>query len=197
VQRRNAARRVEKEKMMRVVRSDSLQRLLRRGLSVVGIALGSLALFSAAASADLAVLTPGHAYCYYFEHADWGWGGMHLVAANPTTISAGPSNYISGLNGKPQDTVFYVNCLSGGSRIGGVVYVGLPRIVMQANGSDYSFSRQYEIHGIRHLGTSSHTVMTVELAIDGTLSRDVINGTVKITAPGCLPHTYTVNYAGS
>jgi hypothetical protein len=25
----------------------------------------------------------------------------------------------------------------------------------------------------------------------------VINGTVKITAPGCLPHTFTVNYAGS
>jgi hypothetical protein len=39
--------------------------------------------------------------------------------------------------------------------------------------------------------------MTVELAIDGTLSRDVINGTVKITAPGCLPHPYTVVYAGS
>ena len=182
---------------MRVVRTDTLRRLLRRGLPVGGVVIGSLALFSAAASADLAVLTPGHAYCYYFEHAGWGWGGMHLVAANPTTISAGPSNYISGLNGKPQDTVFYVNCQSGGTRIGGVAYVGLPRIAMRADGSDYSFSQSYEIHGIRHLGTRSRTAMTVDLAIDGTLSRDVINGTVKITAPGCLPHTYTVNYAGS
>ena len=182
---------------MRVIRSDSLGRLFRRGLSVVGVVIGSLALFSAAASADLAVLTPGHAYCYYFDHAGWGWGGMHLVAANPTTISAGPSNYISGLNGKAQDTVFYVNCQSSGTRIGGVAYIGLPRIVMHADGSDYSFSKQYEIHGIRHLGTQSHAAMTVELSIDGTLSRDVINGTVKITAPGCLPHTYTVNYAGA
>jgi hypothetical protein len=183
--------------MMRVVRSGSGKRLFRRGLSVVGVAIGSLALFSAAASADLAVLTPGHAYCYYFSHADWGWGGMHLVAANPTTISAGPSNYISGLNGKPQDTVFYVNCESGGSQIGGVAYVGLPRIAMHAAGSDYGFSEKYQFHGIRHLGTQSHVAMTVELSIDGTLSRDVINGTVRITAPGCLPHTYTVNYTGA
>jgi hypothetical protein len=25
----------------------------------------------------------------------------------------------------------------------------------------------------------------------------VINGTVRITAPGCLPHAFTVNYSGS
>jgi hypothetical protein len=183
--------------MMRALRSDSLHRLVRRGLSVVGVGIGSVALFGAAASADLAVLTPGHAYCYYFDHAEWGWGGMHLVAANPTTISAGPSNYISGLNGTPQDTVFYVNCQSGANRIGGVAYVGLPKIAMHAQGSDYSFSKKYDFHGIRHLGTSSRTTMNVELAINGTLSRDVINGTVKITAPGCLPHTYTVDYSGS
>jgi len=183
--------------MMRVARSDGGKRLFRRGLSVIGVGIGSLALFSAAASADLAVLTPGHAYCYYFDHAKWGWGGMHLVAANPTTISAGPSNFISGLNGTAQDTVFYVNCESGGTRIGGVAYVGLPKIAMHPVGSDYTFSKNYEFHGIRHLGTQSRTTMTVELAIDGTLSRDVINGTVKITAPGCLPHPYAVVYAGS
>src|ERR1700728_3025530 len=126
---------------MRVVRSDNLGRLFRRGLSLAGVVTGSLALLGGAASADIAVLTPGHAYCYYFSHADWGWGGMHLVAANPTTISAGPSNFISGLNGTAQDTVFYVNCESGGSRIGGVAYVGLPKIVMHAVGSDYTFSK--------------------------------------------------------
>jgi hypothetical protein len=172
-------------------------RLFRRGLSLAGAVIGSLALFGAAASADLATLTPGHAYCYYFTHPEWGWGGMHLVAASPTTISAGPSNYISGLNGTPQDTVFYVNCESGPSKIGGVAYVGLPRIVMQAVGSEYGFSKKYTIHGIRHLGTRSRTAMTVTLAISGSLSGDVINGTVRITAPGCLPHAFTVNYSGS
>jgi hypothetical protein len=187
---------VDKEKLMRV-RPGFGHHLVRRGLSVAGVVIGSLALFSAAASADLATLTPGHAYCYYFNHSEWGWGGMHLVAAEPTTISAGPSNYISGLDGKPQDTVFYVNCESGPKQIGGVAYVGLPRIAMHAVGSEYSFSKKYTIHGIHHLGTQSRTAMTVTLAISGSLSRDVINGTVRITAPGCLPHTYTVNYSGS
>lgn len=200
VNRRDAARRVDKEKLMRVIRSGMLHRLVVRGVAVGGAVIGSLALFSAAASADLAVLTPGHAYCYYFSHPSntaWGWGGMHLVAANRTTISAGPNNYISGLNGKAQDTVFYVNCESGGSRIGGVAYVGLPRIAMHTIGSEYGFSKSYEFHGIRHLGTSSRTVMTVTLSISGELSAATINGTVKITAPGCLPRAYTVNYAGS
>jgi hypothetical protein len=187
---------VDKERLMRV-RSGFAHHLFKRAFSIAGVVVGSLALFSAAASADLATLTPGHAYCYYFTHPEWGWGGMHLVAANPTTIAAGPSNYISGLNGKPQDTVFYVNCQSGSNLIGGVVYVGLPKIVMHAVGSDYAFAKRYTIPGIRHLGTQSHKAIVVTLAISGTLSRDTINGTVKITAAGCLPHTFTVNYAGS
>ena len=96
-----------------------------------------------------------------------------------------------------QDTVFYVNCESGGKQIGGVAYVGLPRIAMHAIGSEYGFSKTFEFHGIRHLGTSSRTQMTVTLSISGELSAETINGAVKITAPGCLPHAYTVNYAGS
>jgi hypothetical protein len=187
---------VEKEKLMRVGPGFA-HHLFKRACTIAGVATGSLALFSAAASADLATLTPGHAYCYYFSHPQWGWGGMHLVAGSPTTIAAGPSNYISGLDGKPQDTVFYVNCQSGPNLIGGVAYVGLPKIAMHAVGSEYTFSKKYTIPGIRHLGTKSHTTMAVTLAISGTLDRDVINGTVRITAAGCLPHTFTVNYAGS
>jgi len=153
------------------------------------------ALLTAEASADLPTLTPGHAYCDYFSTPRYG--GMHLVASSPTVIGKGPSNYISGLNGKPQDTVYYVNCQTGKGYIGGVAYIGLPRIVLQPVGSEYTFNKHFVIPGIRHLQTSSHVTMTVTMSISGSVGEGVINGKLKLTAPGCLPHGLSMSYSGS
>ena len=121
---------------------------------------------------------------------------MHLVAANPTVIAAGPSNFISGTGYKPQNTVFYIDCVPGPGRVGGEAYVGLPRIVMHPNGTSYSFDRKFVIPGIRHLGTRSHATMDVSLSISGSYSPGVINGVVHVTAPGCLPHQFVIPFAG-
>jgi hypothetical protein len=121
---------------------------------------------------------------------------MHLVAASPTVIAAGPSNFVSGVGGKPQDTVFYIDCVPGDGRIGGDAYVGLPRIVMQRHGGTYSFNNHYTIRGIRHLETNSKATTTVSFAISGSVAAGVINGTVHMAAPGCLPKTLVMNYAG-
>src|ERR1700733_13824662 len=122
---------------------------------------------------------------------------MHLVASSPTVIGAGPSNYISGLNGTKQDTVYYVDCATGAGRIGGVAYVGLPRIVLKPLGSGYAFKKTFVIKGIRHLETKSHVTMTVTLSISGSVGAGVINGKLKMTAPGCLPHGLSMTYSGS
>jgi hypothetical protein len=167
----------------------------RYGLSVVVVTLGVGALLATEAGAALATLTPGHAYCDYFSTPRYG--GMHLVASSPTVIGSGPSNYISGLNGTKQDTVYYVNCATGAGRIGGVAYVGLPRIVLTPLGSEYTFNKNFVIKGIRHLQTKSHVTMTVTMSISGTVGEGVINGKLKMTAPGCLPNGLSMSYSGS
>jgi hypothetical protein len=176
-------------------RESHLRRRFGRGGFASIAVVAAIALFTGAAGASLATLTPGHAYCYYFS-APGRWGGMHLVAASPTVIAAGPSNYISGLGGKPQDTVLYVDCIPGPGRIGGDAYVGIPRIVMHPVGSTYSFDEKYVIPGIRHLGTRSHATSVVTLSISGSVSTGVINGVAHLVAPGCLPHQLVIAFAG-
>jgi len=180
--------------------SASRERVFRKGrrarrLSSLGSITVVAALFSGAAGASLATLSPGHAYCYYFS-GPGRYGGMHLVAAGPSVIAKGPSNYESGVGGKPQDTVFYVDCLPGRGRIGGEAYVGLPRIVLHLVGGSYAFDRHFSIPGIRHLGTTSRARMKVTMHISGTLAEGVINGTVHLTAPGCLPRPLVMSYKG-
>ena len=176
-------------------RRPLLRRELGRGFFASGIVIGALALLSVAAGASLATLTPGHAYCYYFSGPGRS-GGMHLVAATPTVIATGPSNYISGTGKEPQETVFYVDCIPGPGRVGGDAYIGLPRIVMHPSGGGYSFAGRYVVPGIRHLGTRSHATSVVSLAISGTVAPGVINGVVHVTAPGCLPHQLVIPFAG-
>src|SRR5665213_51222 len=98
---------------MRAALGRRFQHRLRWSIPFLGAQIGAVALFTVQASASLASLTPGHAYCYYFSGAGRS-GGMHLVAANSHVIAAGPSNYISGTGGKAQDSVFYVDCVAGG-----------------------------------------------------------------------------------
>lgn len=164
--------------------------LLTRRVPLLTVVIGAASLFGVEAGAAVATLTPGHAYCYYFSAPRYG--GMHLVAAN-TTIVPGPSNYISGLGGKPQDTVFYVDCAG---RVGGDAYIGLPRIVMQRGATGYVFDRHFSIPGIRHLGTSSHKKLTTTVSITGSVVDGAINGTVHVKAPGCLSATLVVHYSG-
>lgn len=162
-----------------------------RRTSVTAVVVGAVSLFGVQAGADVATLTSGHAYCYYFSAPRYG--GMHLVAASPTVIAAGPSNYVSGLAGKPQDTVFYIDCAG---RIGGDAYIGLPRIAMQRSASGYVFTKRITVKGLRHIGTSSHATLTATLSISGSVSAGAINGTVKVKAPGCLSRTLVVHYSG-
>lgn len=167
----------------------------QRHLVSIAVLTVVAALISTAASASLATLTPGHAYCYYFSGAG-RYGGMHLVAAGPSVIAKGPSNYVSGVGGKPQETVFYVDCVPGRGRAAGEAYVGLPRIVLRPSGAGFTFDRHFVIPGIRHLGTTSRATMTVSMHISGTVAQGVINGEVHLTAPGCLPHPLAMTYAG-
>ena len=161
----------------------------------LGVITVLAALFSGAASSSLATLTPGHAYCYYFSGSGRN-GGMHLVAAGFSIIAKGPSNYVSGVGGKPQDTVFYIDCIPGRGRLGGDAYVGLPRIVLHPIGGSYAFDSDFLIPGIRHLGTTSRATMTVTMHISGRVAQGVINGVVHLTAPGCLAHPLVMSYAG-
>ena len=174
----------------------------RRSPRNVGMALAALVAFVAIsgllaenAFAGVAVLTPGHAYCYYFS-SPGRWGGMHLVAASRTVISSGPSNYVSGTNGKPQDTVFYIDCIPGRGRTGGDEYIGLPRIALHLVGGHYVFSRKVLVRGLRHIGIRSRVRSTASLSVSGSVSTGAINGVVRITAPGCLPGPTSIHYSG-
>lgn len=164
-------------------------------LSALGSAAVISVLLTSTALASPALLTPGHAYCYYFS-SPGRWGGMHLVAASPTVISAGPSNYISGVDGKPQDTVFYIECVGGSEDTGGYAYVGLPRIVLVPSGGQYVFNRHVVVGGLRHLEGSSTKTFAATVNLSGTVSAGVINGVMRITAPGCLSKTVAIRYAG-
>jgi hypothetical protein len=181
---------------VRTIRTSRFRRGVTYSGPGLGVLVGTLALFGVAgAGASIATLTPGHPYCYYFSSTGRS-GGMHLVAATPTVIAAGPSNYISGVGGDPQDTVFYIDCTSGAGRVGGDAYVGLPRMAMHRSGNHYAFNDQFVIHGIRHLGTRSNATTTASIAITGTLAEGVINGTVHVSAAGCLPAPLVIHYAG-
>ena len=176
-------------------RASLTRAALGRLVVTTGTLIGLAALLAGTAGASLATLTPGHAYCYYFSGPGRS-GGMHLVAANPTAIAAGPSNFVSGTGNHPQDTVFYFDCVAGPGRIGGEEYVGLPRLAMHSNGSNYSFAGAFVIPGIRHLETSFHATSVVSLRISGSVAPGVINGVVHVTAPGCLPHQLVISFAG-
>jgi hypothetical protein len=39
--------------------------------------------------------------------------------------------------------------------------------------------------------------MTVTMSISGSVGEGVINGQLKLTAPGCLPHGLSMSYSGS
>ena len=160
----------------------------------IGSAFGAV-LLAAPATVGPALLTAGHAYCYYWSGGSRE-GGMHLVAAAPTAIAAGPSNFISGTGGKPQDTVVYVDCVPGPDRIGGDAYIGLPRIDLHLSGDRYSFNRHFVVHGIRHLGTTSRATMSVTVTLKGTAVAGAINGVLQVVAPGCLPRTLALVYSG-
>lgn len=181
---------------MQSFRGSRFHRNLRWGLPLFGAQIGTAALFTVQALASPALLTLGHAYCYYFSGAGRS-GGMHLVAAKSHEIAAGPSNYVSGIGGKPQDSVFYVDCISGNGRAGGEAYVGMPRITMHLSGGHYTFNKQFDRRGIKHLGSASHATFTVSVTISGTVNQGVINGRVHLSAPGCLPHPIVVVYAGT
>jgi hypothetical protein len=161
---------------------------------VGGFALS--ALMANAAFASPALLTTGHAYCYYFS-APGRSGGMHLVAAAPTVIATGPSNYVSGVGGKPQDSVFYVDCVAGQGRIGGDEYIGIPRIALHWTGERYVFDRQFVEHGLEHIGVNSSRRTAAAVRVSGSVAAGVINGVVRISAPGCLPHAIAIRYAGT
>ena len=165
-------------------------RATRKGSTIIA-AVGIVSLFAVQAGAAVATLSPGHAYCYYFSAPRYG--GMHLVAASPTVIAAGPSNYISGLSGKPQDTVFYIDCAG---RIGGDAYIGLPRIVMRRSAAGYSFNRHFSVPRLRHVGTSSRATLTATVSISGSVVAGAINGVVHVAAPGCLARPIEVRYSG-
>ena len=165
-------------------------------VSLFGLLVGVIALFSVEAGAALVTLIPGHAYCYYFSGAGRS-GGMHLVAASPTVIAGGPSNYVSGTAGAAQKTVFYIDCTTGLGRVGGEAYVGVPRITATQHGGRYTFDQHYVRRGIRHLETHSRATSVVSVTISGVIGAGVINGTVRISAPGCLAHPTAVNFVGT
>lgn len=81
-------------------------------------------MLSGVAGASVPVLTPGHACCSYFSRPA-STGGMHLMAAGPSVIAHGPSNYVSGTYGKPRDTVVCVDCVNRLGHPDGAAYVGL------------------------------------------------------------------------
>lgn len=172
---------------------DSLAKLapLTRGSRWLA---GASVVMAATSSAPL--LTPGHAYCFYWAKGSLN-GGMHLVAQSPTSLAAGPSNYISGIGGKPQDTVVYVSCQSNGRAAASYAYVGLPHIALKIRGGYYRFSETEVVRGVRHLESSNRATFTVRLSIQGTVVRQAINGTFRLAAPGCLAKPISMAFHGT
>lgn len=170
-----------------------------RALALASATAAGLVAVSSAAAASPAVLTVGHAYCYYFYgHPQ---GGMHLVAAGPRVIAAGPSDYISGVGGKPQDTVVYVDCVDRAGNQDGAAYVGLPRIVLGFSGGRYSFAAHVVRH-VRRLESAVAVPLTVSVTVSGTVaasssSTGEIRGVLRVSAPGCLNAPYVSAYTGT
>lgn len=174
----------------------TLSGLVRRGVPCGGAFVGIVALCTAQAAATIPVLSPGHAYCYYFSGAARS-GGMHLVAANATTIAAGSSNVVSGVGGKPQTSVFYVDCVPGGGRVGGEAYVGVPRTVLHLRGGRYTFDERYVVRRVRHLEIGTRRTFTASMAISGSVAQGVVTGIVHLAAPSCLPRPISVTFTGT
>ncbi|MCU1492488.1 MAG: hypothetical protein JWO62_252 [Acidimicrobiaceae bacterium] len=166
-----------------------------------GSIVGCSVLFASTALASPAILTRGHAYCFYF----WGHtftGGMHLVAGGPRVITAGPSNYISGTGGKPQDTVVYVDCLTAAGRADGDAYVGLPRFVLGYSNGHYAFAEHVVVSHVKRLGSTDARTVTVSVSISGTVTTGssatgAIKGTLRVTAPACLPKPLNMQFTGT
>ena len=169
-------------------------RLRRVAVSLASV-IGAVTLFTSTALASPAVLSPGHAYCYYFS-SPGNYGGMHLVAASPTVIAAGPSNYVSGTGGTAQDTVFYINCIPGRGRAGGTEYIGVPGMSAHVVAGHYRLSEHFVIHGIRHLDVASRATTTASVTISGTVASGAIVGSIRVSMPGCLPHSRTIAFTG-
>ena len=166
--------------------------------ALMSLALLSVAsmIFASSAFASPALLTPGHAYCYYFSTSGHS-GGMHLVAAGPTVIAAGPSNYVSGMNRKPQDTVFYIDCASGPGRVGGDEYLGLPRIAAHLTNGRYAFHLDYTARNLKHIGTNARATSTAEVVLSGSVVAGAISGTIHLSAPGCVPRPFSMPFTGT
>jgi hypothetical protein len=146
------------------------------------------------------VLDIGRAYCFYWTSTQGQGhsGGMHLVAATTNTIGAGPNNFISGLDGKPQDTVVFVSCNAVAGQSGGFAYVGLPRTTLQmGSGGNFAFAQHEVVHNVRHLESHLTGTMTVSLNMTGTAVNNEIVGKVTMTAPNCLNKPLTMQFTGS
>lgn len=183
-------RRVDNRMFARVPRID-----VRRFAVCAGSVAGAVTLIASSALASPALLTVGHAYCYYFS-SPGNYGGMHLVAASPTVIAAGPSNYVSGLRGTAQDTVFYIDCIPGAARVGGTVYIGMPRMAAHIVDGHYGFSDHFVVRGVRHLDVASRITTTATVTLTGAVSAGAIVGSLKVTVPGCLPRARTIVFTG-
>ncbi|HVC24970.1 MAG TPA: hypothetical protein VND23_04375 [Acidimicrobiales bacterium] len=170
-----------------------------RAAACAGAICAGVVLLSTAAAASPATLTRGHAYCFYFfGHPQ---GGMHLVAAGPRVISAGPSDYISGVGGKPQDTVVYVDCVDRAGNADGSAYVGLPRVVLKLSGGHFAFGEHVVDH-IRRLDSTDTSPLTVSVTLTGAVtagssSTGAIRGVLRVAAPGCLARPFASAYTGT
>ena len=127
---------------------------------------------------------------------------MHLVAAGPRSISAGPSNYISGVNGKPQDTVVFVGCVDAAGNQNGSAYMGLPAFTMRVVKGHYEFAKRFVIKNVRLLDAASAASITATVTLSGTAipgssSTGAIRGTLRVSAPGCLSRTLVLPYTGA
>ncbi len=152
------------------------------------------------ATAAVPVLSTGHAYCFYFSSTGSS-GGMHLVAAAPAAISPGPSNFVSGSYGVPQDTVVFVNCLTRSGAAAGTAYLGFSRIALHNAGGSLHFARHLVARGLHRIGVPGTGTVSVTVTLTGTViangsSAGAIVGTLHLAAPGCLPHPVTYHYTG-
>lgn len=176
------------------------RRTLQRPFAGAGVVIGLGLMLAGVAGASVPILTPGHAYCFYFS-GPASTGGMHLVAAGPSVIARGPSNYVSGTYGKPQDTVVYVDCVNRLGQPDGAAYVGLPRVVLHRANGHLHFARHVVAKDVRRLGVPRSRPLTVTVTLTGSVvtsssSTGAIDGRLRISAPGCIPHPLSYSYTG-
>lgn len=189
--------------MARMDKRGSSQRRARGRLAKITAGAGAVAgctvLLATTASASLPILTRGHPYCFYFYGKPTG--GMHLVAAGPRVLAAGPSNYISGTYGKPQDTVVYVDCVDAAGNADGSAYVGLPRVVLKVVHGHYSFAERVVAH-VHRLASADKRPLTVTVNLSGAVTATSspvgsIVGALRVSAPSCLAHPFFSHFTGT